>query len=106
MAEGNVNTLLDDHVTLRYASVDRLILNGYVPHLQTPEGLARFLWCDGEELPRYAILGERTAALNPNALRRAWEHFEREIDRLVLDARLEPAPRVGSSLVISRPQVL
>ena len=38
----DVNTLLDEHVTLRYESVDRLLLNGYVPRLQTPEGLARF----------------------------------------------------------------
>jgi len=67
----NVNTLLDDHVTLRYESVDRLILNGYVARLQTPEGLARFLRGQpGEEIPRYALLGERTAALN-----RAIERF-------------------------------
>ena len=59
----DVNTLLDDHVTLRYESVDRLLLNGYVPRPQTPEGLARFLKGQpGEEIPRYAILGERAAA--------------------------------------------
>ena len=66
----NVNTLLDDHVTLRYESIDRLYLNGYLPRLQTPEGLARFLHRDGEEIPRYAILGERTAAFS-----RALERF-------------------------------
>jgi hypothetical protein len=60
----DVNTLLDEHVTLRYESVDRMLLNGYVPRLQTPEGLARFLKAQpGEEIPRYAILGERTAKL-------------------------------------------
>ena len=60
----DVNTLLDEHVTLRYESVDRMLLNGYVPRLQTPEGLARFLkGQEGEEIPRYAILGERTAKL-------------------------------------------
>lgn len=60
----DVNTLLDDHVTLRYEAIDRLLLNGYVPRLQTPEGLARFLRDQpGEEIPRYAIVGERTAKL-------------------------------------------
>ncbi len=60
----DINTLLDEHVTLRYESIDRLLLNGYVPRLQTPEGLARFLKGQaGEEIPRYAILGERTAKL-------------------------------------------
>ena len=79
MADGNVNTLLDDHVTLRYEGVDRLILNGYVPMLQTPDGLARFLaGKPGEEIPRYAILGERTAALN-----RAIERFA-EVDAIPL----------------------
>ena len=60
----DINTLLDEHVTLRYESIDRLLLNGYLPRLQTPEGLARFLKGQaGEEIPRYAILGERTAKL-------------------------------------------
>ena len=60
----DINTLLDDHVTLRYESIDRLFLNGYVPGLQTAEGLGRFLKGQpGEETPRYAILGERAAAL-------------------------------------------
>lgn len=67
----NVNTLLDEHVTLRYECLDRIFLNGYVPRLQTPEGLARFLAGQpGEEIPRYAILGERTA------------RFMREVERL------------------------
>jgi len=71
LADLNVNTLLDEHVTLRYESVDRLILNGYVACLQTAESLARFLAGQpGQEIPRYAILGERTAALN-----RAIEHY-------------------------------
>lgn len=71
----NVNTLLDDHVTLRYESLDRIFLNGYVPRLQTPEGLARFLAGQpGEEIPRYAILGERTAGFNRSIERFATAH--------------------------------
>jgi hypothetical protein len=80
----DVNSLLDEHVTLRYESLDRIFLNGYVPRLQTPEGLARFLRGQpGEEIPRYAILGERTAGLNREIERYAEAnavpvvHFER-----------------------------
>jgi hypothetical protein len=106
----NVNTLLDDHVTLRYESIDRLILNGYVPRLQTPDGLADFLRGQpGEEIPRYAILGERTAALN-RAIERFAEtnaiplvHFEKgqrkeDIARPYLDAA-EREDRPGVVLI-------
>ena len=55
----NVNTLLDEHVVLKYECVDRLFLNGYVPKLQ----LALFLHHRGEEIPRYALLGEMTRVL-------------------------------------------
>jgi hypothetical protein len=40
----NVETLLRDHVTLQLDCVDRLYLNGYVPALQRPEQLRRFLY--------------------------------------------------------------
>jgi hypothetical protein len=106
----NVNTLLDDHVTLRYESVDRLILNGYVPRLQTAAGLARFLAGQpGEEIPRYALLGERTAALNRQIERYAETaaiplvHFEKgarkeDIARPYLDAA-EAAGHEGVVLI-------
>jgi len=29
----NVNTLLDEHVVLKYECLDRLFLNGYLPQL-------------------------------------------------------------------------
>lgn len=105
----NVNTLLDDHVTLRYESLDRIFLNGYLARLQTPEGLARFLRRDGEEIPRYAILGERTAAFN-RALERFAEtnqipliHFEKgdrkeAVAQPYLD-RAEAAGREGVVLI-------
>jgi hypothetical protein len=106
----DVNTLLDDHVTLRYESVDRLILNGYVARLQTPEGLARFLRGQpGEEIPRYAILGERTAALNRSIERFAERnaiplvHFDKgqrkeDVARPYLDAA-EAEAREGVVLI-------
>jgi hypothetical protein len=39
----NVETVLADHVTLQVDCADRLYLNGYVPALQRPEQLERFL---------------------------------------------------------------
>lgn len=39
----NVETVLRDHVMLQVDCVDRLYLNGYVPALQRPEQLERFL---------------------------------------------------------------
>lgn len=57
----NVNTLLDEHVVLKYEFPDRLFLNGYVAKLQEPNQLSWFL-CQhrGEEIPRYEVLGEMT----------------------------------------------
>ncbi|MHB1527333.1 MAG: hypothetical protein ACYCZN_13845 [Candidatus Dormibacteria bacterium] len=54
----NLNTLLDEHVVLKYECLDRMFLNGYAPKLQTPSQLGWFL-CQhrGEEIPRYALLG-------------------------------------------------
>jgi hypothetical protein len=57
----NINSLLDDHVVLKYEFVDRIFLNGYVSRLQTPDDLAWFL-CQHQRqrLPRYELLGEMT----------------------------------------------
>ena len=54
----NINSLLDDHVVLKYEFVDRIFLNGYVSRLQPSDDLA---WClcqhQGQRLPRYQLLG-------------------------------------------------
>ncbi len=57
----NVNTLLDEHVVLKYEFPDRFFLNGYIAKLQEPTQLSGFL-CQhrGEEIPRYQVLGEMT----------------------------------------------
>src|SRR5579859_3261796 len=57
----NINTLLDDHVVLKYEMVDRIFLNAYVPKLQEPDQLHWFL-CQhrGQEIPRYELLGKIT----------------------------------------------
>ncbi len=59
----NVNTLLDEHVVLKYEFADRIFLNGYVARLQEPDDLRWFL-CQhrAEEIPRYEVLGEMTRA--------------------------------------------
>ncbi len=80
----NVNTLLDEHVVLKYEFADRIFLNGYVSRLQEPDDLAWFL-CQhrGEEIPRYEVLGEMTrafvAAIEEMAEKRSIPvvHFER-----------------------------
>ena len=38
----NINTLLDEHVSLSYDCIDRMYLNGYMPKLQTPASLVTF----------------------------------------------------------------
>ena len=60
----NVNSLLDDHVVLKYEFADRIFLNGYVSRLQTPDDLAWFL-CQHQRqrFPRYELLGEMTRTL-------------------------------------------
>lgn len=57
----NVNTLLREHVVLKYEMVDRIFLNGYVARLQEPHQLHWFL-CQhrGQEIPRYELLGKMT----------------------------------------------
>ena len=106
----DLTELLDEHVTLRYESIDRLLLNGYVPRIQSREGLACFLKSNpGEEIPRYAILGERTAHLMRDldqfieAGKIPLVHFEKgqrkeDIARPYLDAA-EAAGREGVVLI-------
>jgi hypothetical protein len=57
----NVRDLLDDHVGLQLESIDRLYLNGYVPHLQHGAGLVRFLSVHrGHPIASPALLGQIT----------------------------------------------
>ena len=55
----NVADILEDHVTLEVASVDRLYLNLYVPWLQQPGGVYQFMKAvRGLPFPSSAILGQ------------------------------------------------
>ena len=51
-------TLLRDHTRLTCRSLDRIFLQGYVPGLQTPGQVARFLLQRGYPIPSSAALGE------------------------------------------------
>ena len=59
----NINELLSRHVTLEIECLDRIYLNGYVPHLQTPRQLVDFLrHHGGNKVPSPALLGRMTQA--------------------------------------------
>src|SRR3954452_1362136 len=52
-------TLLRDHVTLACRSVDRILLQAYVPKLQSVGWVCQFLcWQRGYEIPLSAALGK------------------------------------------------
>lgn len=58
-----VAQLLKEHVSLDVECVDRLYLNGYVPRLQSPRGLASFMTYHlGKPVPSPALLGRLTSS--------------------------------------------
>jgi len=53
----NVNALLRDHVSLKVECLDRIYLDGYIPTLQVPGQLVRFLLDHrGNKIPSPALL--------------------------------------------------
>lgn len=56
----NLNELLRDHVTLDIECLDRLYLNGYVPHLQMGGQLVQFLHQRGWQIPSPVLLERLT----------------------------------------------
>ncbi len=83
-AMSDIASLLDEHVALRCECIDRIFLNGYIPRLQDAQGLSYFLREHrGEEISRYALIGEMTKAFVAEVDRMAEEknvpvvHFER-----------------------------
>jgi hypothetical protein len=59
----NVAQLLREHVALDVECVDRLYLNGYVPKLQTPQGLTAFMkYHLGKPVPSPALLSRLTSS--------------------------------------------
>jgi len=55
----NINEVLDGHVLLEVECVDRMLLNAYVPNLQVPGQVVRFL-CDhlGNPIPSPALFAK------------------------------------------------
>ena len=80
----NINDVLEGHVALEIECVDRLLLNAYVPGLQVPGQLVRFL-CGhlGHPIPSPALLG------------RIGDRFRTETRRFVRVRRI-PVLRLGS----------
>lgn len=81
----NINELLSNHVTLEVECLDRLYLNGYIPHLQVGGQLASFLVHHrGQPIPSPALLGKMTAAFKTSVESFAAQqdlsivHFERD----------------------------
>src|SRR2546425_4273235 len=99
-------TILNQHVTLRCRSLDRLLLNMYVPQLQRPMQVVGFLRSPETPIASPALFGRRSerfvAALRAYAERAgaAWIHFERReskeerIRPLMQAAEREGRPRL------------
>jgi len=80
----NINDLLRDHVTLEVECLDRIYLNGYIPHLQLPGQLIDFLVHHRKQkIPSPALLHQMTQDFVKAVTRYAEEndipmiHFER-----------------------------
>ncbi len=80
----NINDVLEGHVALEVECVDRLVLNAYVPNLQVPGQLVRFL-CGhlGHPIPSPALLG------------RIGDRFRAETRRFARDREI-PMLRLGT----------
>ncbi len=85
MTDIDINEILKDHVTLDVECIDRIYLNGYIPNLQTPGQLVKFLHHRGYAIPSPAILGKMTdeykAAVEAFATQNRIPlfHFERDV---------------------------
>jgi len=99
------SSILQEHTTLQCRSLDRLYLNVYLPDLQRPDQVTRFLRREATPIPSPALLQRRSqtfvAALQAYAGVHGvpWIHFERgerKEDRLKpLFAAAEQAGRPG-----------
>ncbi len=102
------SSILDQHVTLRYRSLDRIYLNLYVPQLQRPMQLVAFLKTPQTPIASPALLGRRSdrfaRELRAHAEREGaeWIHFERRENK---EERMRPlmraAERAGRSRLVA-----
>ena len=102
------SNILDQHVTLRYRSFDRLLLNLYIPQLQRPMQVVAFLRSPETPIASPALFGRRSdrfaRELRAYAEREgaAWLHFERGENK---EERMRPlmrdAERVGRPRLVA-----
>ena len=100
--------ILDQHVTLRYRSLDRILLNLYVPQLQRPMQVVAFLKTPQTPIASPALFGRRSdrfaRELRAYAERESapWIHFERGENK---EERMRPlmraAEREGRSRLVA-----
>jgi hypothetical protein len=103
-----ISSLLADHVSLRLRSVDRILLAGYVPRLQSDGMLVGFLNARaGGTIPSPAMLGKigRAYAEEINAFAKAREipivRFTKDmVKEDVARSHMEKAQREGRSGVV------
>jgi len=61
MVSKTVSELIEGHVTLSIEGLDRIYLNGYVPVLQTPQGVAYYFnKCHNKPIPSTALMAPMT----------------------------------------------
>ena len=96
----NINDVLEGHVALEVECVDRLILNAYVPRLQVPGQVVRFL-CGhrGHPIPSPALLGKIGDRFRAETRRFA---RDAEIPMLQSDRRIAPGGMTASSITSAR----
>jgi hypothetical protein len=87
-----VSSLLRERVTLQVRSVDRLFLHGYLPTLQTPGQLVRFLLDRGYPIPSPALLGHEVRRY-ANAVERFARQQNVPVVRFTRDAVKEDLAR-------------
>lgn len=81
----DINEILKEHVSLDIECIDRIYLNGYIPNLQVPGQLVKFLQQRGYAIPSPAMLGKMTdeykAAVEAFAKEQGIDliHFERGV---------------------------
>jgi hypothetical protein len=89
----DINEILKEHVSLDIECIDRIYLNGYIPNLQVPGQLVKFMHQRGFDIPSPAILGKWTDAYKGEVEAFAKEqgieviHFERGVRKEEVAAR-------------------
>ena len=63
-----VAQILEENITLEVDCIDRIYINGYIPHMQLPGQLTRFILDKGYSIPSPAILRRITKEFNDRVI--------------------------------------